>query len=86
MNSAERLILREETFLRYSYKANQRRTGRILTQERKDQMIQENMHKFGKISIGVHGKELPKFTEKSPMGDDKREWWMFQRGFVKSPT
>lgn len=45
-------------------------------------MIQENMLKFGNISIGVHGKELPKFTEKSLTEGDKKEWWKFQKGFV----
>lgn len=35
---------------------------RALTEERKKVMIEENMNKFGKVSIGIHGKELPKYT------------------------
>jgi len=26
-------------------------------------MLENNMNTFGKVSIGVHGKELPKFAE-----------------------
>ena len=28
-------------------------------------MLDYNMNTFGKVSIGVHGKELPKFAEES---------------------
>jgi len=30
-------------------------------------MLNYNMHTFGKVSIGVHGKELPKFSEDNEM-------------------
>jgi hypothetical protein len=44
-------------------------------------MINENMEKFGNISLGVHGKELPKFSDKTP----DREWWKNYNGYVNSP-
>ncbi len=44
-------------------------------------MINENMEKFGIISLGVHGKELPKFSDKTP----DREWWKNYNGYVNSP-
>jgi hypothetical protein len=34
-------------------------------------MLEYNMSTFGKVSIGVHGKELPKYNE----DPEKKEWW-----------
>ena len=33
----------------------------------------ENVNKFGEQTIGIHGQELPKYTEM----DDSKEWWKF---------
>lgn len=44
-------------------------------------MITENMDKFGNISLGVHGKELPKYSDSIP----DREWWKHYNGFINSP-
>ena len=41
-------------------------------------MVKENMDKFGKVSVGVHGFELPKFRESI----EQREWWKMQRGYT----
>jgi hypothetical protein len=68
-DAAFRLRLREEAFQRNSYKKYEARTLRQLTEERKKQMFEDNMGKFGKISIGVHGRELPKFSDEE--GEDK---------------
>lgn len=33
-------------------------------------MIDYNMENFGKVAIGVHGKELPKYST-----EENKEWW-----------
>lgn len=49
-------------------------------------MLEYNNNTFGNVSIGIHGKELPKFaqggkvtrnpdTKKGKSVDDLREWW-----------
>lgn len=45
-------------------------------------MVLENTGKFGNISIGIHGQELPKFAE-SP---DSKEWWKFEQGKRDPPS
>jgi hypothetical protein len=52
-----------------------------LTEERKAIMIQENSQKFGNISIGIHGKELPKYSDSTP----DREFWKHYNGYTNSP-
>lgn len=52
-----------------------------MTEERKAIMISENMQKFGNISLGVHGKELPKYFDSTP----DREWWKLYNGYINSP-
>lgn len=44
-------------------------------------MIEFNMKTFGKMTIGVHGKELPKFS----VDPKKREWWRVTKGFTIDP-
>ena len=46
--------------------------------------MSENIEKFGKISIGIHGKDLPKYYEKASP-DDKRSWWQQFNGYINSP-
>lgn len=46
-------------------------------------MFEENMGKFGRISIGVHGKELPKFSEEE---SENKLWWKKQKDYVESPV
>jgi hypothetical protein len=46
-------------------------------------MLEYNMRTFGKQSIGVHGKELPKFSqiEYNGNGNGNREWWKMKEGY-----
>lgn len=62
---------REGAFQRLSFKDHPTKTLRSITEERKKAMIEENMEKFGRISIGVHGIELPKFN----VCDDTKQYW-----------
>ena len=39
------------------------------------------MKTFGKVSIGVHGKELPKFSE----SQSNKEWWKTKSGYSEQP-
>jgi len=57
-----RLKMREDCYLRQGFKENDRRSKRQIDEQRKKEMIDYNMHTFGKVAIGVHGKELPKFS------------------------
>jgi hypothetical protein len=36
-----------------------------MVEERKKEMHEYNVKVFGKVSIGVHGKELPKYAEET---------------------
>lgn len=40
-------------------------------------MLEYNMKTFGKVSIGVHGKELPKYLD----DDTVKEWWRLKKGY-----
>ena len=44
-----------------AYKDSDGKTKRQINEDRKKEMLEYNMKTFGKVSIGVHGKELPKF-------------------------
>jgi hypothetical protein len=59
----QRLYERETCFLRLNYKDTDGHTKRKLEEERKNVMLDYNSKTFGKVAIGVHGMELPKFTE-----------------------
>jgi len=62
-DALNRLKEREDCFLRIAYKDVDGRTKRQIDEERKRDMHEYNMKTFGKVSIGVHGKELPKFSD-----------------------
>lgn len=57
-------------------------TKRKLTHERKQALIDDNMEKFGKVSIGVHGFELPKFRDSL----EQKEWWKLAYAYNQSPN
>lgn len=52
---------REDCYLRISYKEVDGKTKRFIEEERRKEMLDYNLKTFGRVSIGVHGKELPKF-------------------------
>ena len=57
----QRLYERETCFLRIAHKETPSKTKQKLNEERKKEMLDYNMKTFGRVAIGVHGKELPKF-------------------------
>ena len=77
-----RLMERESCNLRNGYKEGEiRKTQQKIVEDRKKEMHEKNMKTFGKVSIGVHGKELPKFGE----DDAKKEWWKLRKGYNSNP-
>jgi len=46
-------------------------TRQLLDQKRRAEMVAENNAKFGAVTIGIHGGELPKFAEMQ----GSKEWW-----------
>lgn len=60
-----RLEDREGCFLRKTYKP-EGVTGRVkahIDKERKDADVENLTKKYGTVTIGIHGQELPKFNE-----------------------
>ena len=56
-----RLHEREGCFLRQCFKNEDGKTKKALDEERRKEMVEYNSKTFGKVAIGVHGKELPKY-------------------------
>jgi hypothetical protein len=78
-----RLEDREGAFLRKTYKP-EGVTGRIkghIDKERKDADVDNLTKKYGTVTIGIHGQELPKYNEEA----DSKEWWKNNKGFVENP-
>ena len=44
-------------------------------------MNSENQEKFGNISVGIHGKELPKYSDTA----NDKEFWKNYNGYLHSP-
>ena len=57
------------------------KTYKDVKEKFRKEMNENNVEKFGKQTIGVHGQELPKFSD-SP---DKVEYWRKSDGFVENP-
>jgi hypothetical protein len=74
----QRLKEREDCHLRLAFKDEDGPTYKKIVEERKKEMLENNVKVFGKVSIGVHGMELPKFSEE----DDKKEYWKLRKGFT----
>jgi hypothetical protein len=68
-----RLEDREGAFLRKTYKPEgvTGRTKAHIDQERSKIVIDNLTAKYGQVTIGIHGQELPKFVEDST----SKQWW-----------
>lgn len=77
-----RLIEREDEIFAMLYKNNEERMSHSkLKEKRKNERIDYNMKTFSNQTIGVHGHELPKFSENEEM----KEYWKFRDGYVENP-
>ena len=75
----QRLREREDCYIRIAFKEEEGKSKKQLEEERKKEMLDYNMKTFGKVSIGVHGKELPKFSE-----SQAKEWWKQKPGYSEN--
>ena len=74
----DRLHKKEEWIFRQGY-AEGRKTYDQIVETRKREMLENNMKVFGNVSIGIHGKELPKFKQ------NMAEWWKIRSGYNGQP-
>ncbi len=58
-----------------------RKTHRQVAEQRRKDMVDYNMRTFGNISIGIHGKELPKFAKTQ----DLKEYWKLANTYRENP-
>ncbi len=76
-----RLNEREDEIFAQLYSNEPRYTYNILKDKRKKENLEYNLKTFSKQTIGVHGHELPKFSE----NEDYREYWKHKDGYVDNP-
>ena len=50
-------------------------TRKLLDQKRRAEMVEDNNAKFGTVTIGIHGGELPKFSATKGGASNSPEWW-----------
>lgn len=78
-----RLEEREGCFLRKTYKPEgvTGRTRAHIDRDRKEQVIDNLTKKYGTVTIGIHGQELPKYSE----SEREKQWWKNNKGYTESP-
>lgn len=64
------------------YKETSGLTKGAVVDERKKQIVDDLTKKYGDVTVGIHGQELPKFSAESTT----KEWWKFTKGFSASPV
>lgn len=77
-----RLKEREEAQMRLAYKETDGKTKKAIEEQRKKEMHESNVKLFGRQTIGVHGCELPKFSN----AEESREWWKKKVEYVSNPN
>lgn len=77
-----RLEDREACYQRIGYKETEGKTKKLIDEERKQQMIENMTQKFGNVTVGIHGQELPKFSQDSTT----KEFWKFSQTFNDLPA
>ncbi len=68
--------------LRLAKVEGDRKTHRQVVENRKKNMVEYNMRTFGNVSIGIHGKELPKFSRAQSV----QEYWKLSSTYREQPT
>lgn len=57
-----------------------------LVKDRKKQMIEDQMMKFGKEKAGIHGNELPKYSVPHESDDqDSKKFWKLKKEYIDKP-
>jgi hypothetical protein len=78
----ERLNERENEIFKNLYKSEEGMTFNKIKEKRRKETNEYNMKTFANQPIGVHGHELPKFSE----NEDTKEFWKFKEGYCEHPT
>jgi len=68
--------------MRLAYKETDGKTKKAIEERRKQEMHESNVRLFGRQTIGVHGCELPKFSNQQ----ESREWWKKKFEYVQNPN
>lgn len=77
----QRLNEREDEIFAQLYSNEPRYTLNVLKEKRKKENLDYNLKTFSKQTIGVHGHELPKFSE----NEEFKEYWKYKEGYVENP-
>ena len=80
-DEVERLNEREDEIFTNLYSNDPRYTYNILKEKRKKENLDYNLKTFSKQTIGVHGHELPKFSE----NEEYKEYWKYRDGYIENP-
>ena len=78
-----RLEEREGAFLRKTYKG-EGVTGKVkghIDAARKEADVDNLTKKYGTVTIGIHGQELPKFNDEN----ESKTWWKNNKGYTEAP-
>lgn len=78
-----RLEEREGAFLRKTYKGegDSGKTKAHIDAARKEADVDNLTKKYGTVTIGIHGQELPKFIDEKEL----KEWWKIHKGYTEAP-
>ena len=77
----DRLNARESEIFNKLSTTQNGKTRSIIKSKRKQELYENNINKFSKQIIGVHGHELPKFAESASM----KEFWKHREGYCDEP-
>ena len=77
----ERLDERENEIFKNLYKSEEGMTFNKIKEKRRKETNEYNMKTFANQPIGVHGHELPKFSE----NENTKEFWKFKDGYCENP-
>jgi hypothetical protein len=81
-NDVERLNERESEIFAKMFSRDDRMTFEKIKEKRKKEINDYNIKTFSKQTIGVHGHELPKFSE---CEDSKKEFWKNSTNYCENP-
>ena len=82
-DSRARLKEREDALIRHALnQPPSKMTRPELDQKRRAEMVADNTAKFGNTTIGIHGAEMPKFSEMK----ESKTWWKLQKDKDEGPA
>ena len=80
INREEKLLEREKYLISHNPIGSEGLTIHEIKEKQRLETNDYNLATFSNLSIGVHGKELPKFR------DNKQEYWKEKAGYIIDPT